>query len=75
VGESAPQAAVCRSVLALLDRFDSYVATHPPELDKVGGQRFPGLHIIVTAQIVAATPDVVLPPDPEPETVGERSGE
>jgi predicted TIM-barrel fold metal-dependent hydrolase len=75
VGESAAQAGVCRSVLALLDRFDSYVATHPPELDKVGGQRFPGLHMIVTAQIVAATPDVVLPPDPEPETVGERSGE
>ena len=75
VGESAPQAAVCRSVLALLDRFDRYVATHPPELDKVGGQRFPGLHMIVTAQIVAATPDVVLPPDPEPETVwGAASG-
>jgi len=41
----------------------------------VGGQRFPGLHMIVTAQIVAMTPDVVLPPDPEPENVGERSGE
>lgn len=75
VGESARQAPVCRSVLALLDRFDGYVATHPPELGKVGGQRFPGLHMIVTAQIVAMTPDVVLPPDPEPENVGERSGE
>jgi hypothetical protein len=40
----------------------------------VGGRRFPGLHMIVTAAVVAATPDVVLPPDPEPESVGERSG-
>jgi predicted TIM-barrel fold metal-dependent hydrolase len=73
VGEGAPQAAVCRSVLALLDRFDRYVASHPPELNAtMPGSRFPGLHLIVTAAIVAATPDVVLPPDPEPESVGER---
>ncbi|MEA2403737.1 MAG: uncharacterized protein QOE08_384 [Thermoleophilaceae bacterium] len=75
VGEDAPQAPVCRSVLALLDRFDRYTTSNPPELDGVGAPRFPGLHIIVTAGIVAMTPDVVLPPDPEPESVGERSGE
>jgi predicted TIM-barrel fold metal-dependent hydrolase len=76
VGEGAPQAAVCRSVLALLDRFDRYKETHPPELDGGRpGQRFPGLHLVITASIVALTPDVVLPPDPEPESVGERSGE
>jgi uncharacterized protein len=76
VGEDAPQAAVCRSVLALLDRFDRYAADSPPELEgAVGGRRFPGMHMIVTASIVAATPDVVLPPDPEPESVGERSGD
>jgi predicted TIM-barrel fold metal-dependent hydrolase len=75
VGEEAPQAAVCRSVLALLDRFESYNASSPPELEAAtGGRRFPGLHMIVTAAVVAATPDVVLPPDPEPESVGERSG-
>jgi hypothetical protein len=74
VGDDAPQAAVCRSVLALLDRFEHYTATSPPELEgAVGGRRFPGLHLIVTAAIVAATPDVVLPPDPEPESVGERA--
>jgi hypothetical protein len=74
VGDDAPQAAVCRSVLALLDRFDRYSASAPQELEgSVGGRRFPGLHIIVAASIVAATPDVVLPPDPEPESVGERS--
>jgi hypothetical protein len=73
VGEGAPQAAVCRSVLALLDRFDRYVASHPPELNAtMPGSRFPGLHLIATAAIVASTPDVVLPPDPEPESVGER---
>jgi hypothetical protein len=74
VGDDAPQAAVCRSVLALLDRFDHYTATHPAELEgAVGGQRFPGLHLVAIAAIVAATPDVVLPPDPEPESVGERA--
>jgi hypothetical protein len=74
VGDDAPQAAVCRSVLALLDRFDRYSAESPPELEAaVGGRRFPGMHLIVTASIVASTPDVVLPPDPEPESVGERS--
>jgi hypothetical protein len=73
VGDDAPQAAVCRSVLALLDRFERYAAEHPPELEgNVTGRRFPGLHIVVTAAIVAATPSVVLPPDPEPESVGER---
>src|SRR4051812_28997013 len=33
VGDDAPQAAVCRSVLALVDRFDHYVAERPPELE------------------------------------------
>jgi uncharacterized protein len=76
VGDNAPQAHVCRSVLALLDRFDRYLAGSPAELEgTVGGQRFPGLHMIVTAGVVALTPDVVLPADPEPESVGERSGE
>src|SRR4051794_37010289 len=50
VGEGAPQAAVCRSVLALLDRFDRYAASLPPELaGGPGGPRFPGLHLVVTA--------------------------
>jgi hypothetical protein len=76
VGEVAPQAAVCRSVLALLDRFDQYRAENPPELSGAGpGSRFPGMHLVVTASIVALTPSVPVPPDPEPETVGARSGE
>ena len=37
------------------------------------GSRFPGMHLVVTASIVAMTPDVPLPEDVEPESVGERS--
>jgi hypothetical protein len=75
VGEGAPQAHVCRSVLSLLDRFDAYRAAHPPEFDRepLGGRRFPGLHIVVTASVVAMTPDVPAPV-PDGEDVGERGG-
>ena len=72
VGEDAPQAPVCRSVLALLDRFERYVAERPAELEMSGpGSRFPGMHLVVTASIVALTPSAPLP-DVEPESVGER---
>jgi predicted TIM-barrel fold metal-dependent hydrolase len=72
VGDEAPQGHVCRSILALLDRFQQYQEMNPPELEEAGpGARFPGLHLIVTAAIVAATPDVALP-EPDPESVGER---
>jgi hypothetical protein len=74
VGEDAPEAPVCRSVLALLDRFDRYVGSDPDGvLSRTGEQRFPGLHLLVTAAAVALTPDVALPPEPEPVAVGERS--
>src|SRR3954471_21862979 len=73
VGDEAPEAPVCRSVLALLDRFDHYLADQPAELAKEGERRFPGLHLVVTAATVALTPDVALPPDPEPVAAGERS--
>jgi uncharacterized protein len=76
VGEDAAQAPICRSVLALLDRFEQYVADRPPEMELTRpGSRFPGLHLVVTASIVALTPDVPLPADVEPESVGERSGD
>jgi hypothetical protein len=76
VGDDAPQAPVCRSVLALLDRFDEYAAAHPPEMElSRPGSRFPGMHLVVTASIVALTPDVPLPADVEPESAGERSGD
>jgi predicted TIM-barrel fold metal-dependent hydrolase len=73
VGSDAPQAPVCRSVLALLDRFEEYLAGNPPELaGDHPGARFPGMHLVVTASIVSLTRDVVLPADVEPESVGER---
>ena len=54
----------------------AYVREPTAELDaRMGGRRFPGMHLIVAAAIVAMTPAVVLPPDPEPESVGARSGE
>ncbi|GAC1318132.1 MAG: hypothetical protein NVSMB25_07110 [Thermoleophilaceae bacterium] len=71
VGADSPQAPVCRSVLALLDRFEHYVAAHP-DPGAEPSQRFPGLHLVVIAAIVAMTPDVVLPPVPEPVSVDER---
>jgi uncharacterized protein len=74
VGDSAPEAPVCRSVLALLDRFDRYLEDRPAEMAGEGETRFPGLHLVVTAATVALTPDVALPPEPEPVAAGERSG-
>jgi hypothetical protein len=74
VGDEAEHAHVCRSVLALLDRFARYSGTSPDELsDREGETRFPGLHLVVAAATVALTPDVALPPEPEPVAAGERS--
>ena len=70
VGEDAPQAEPCRSVLALLDRHARYGAGRPPE-----GPVFPGVHLVVLAAVVARTPGVALPRDVEPVAVDERSGE
>jgi predicted TIM-barrel fold metal-dependent hydrolase len=76
VGDGAPQAPICRSVLALIDRFERYVASRPAEMDLTRpGSRFPGMHLIVTASIVALTPEVPLPADVEPESAGERSAD
>ena len=73
VGDDAPEAPVCRSVLALLDRFERYQVERPHEVTEVSAEnRFPGLHLVVTAATVALTPAVALPPDPEPVDVGER---
>jgi uncharacterized protein len=74
VGESAAEAQVCRSVLALLERFERYNRDRPDVFAREGPQRFPGLHLVSTAATVALTPDVVLPPEPEAVAAGERSG-
>jgi uncharacterized protein len=74
VGEDAPQAPVCRSVLALLDRHErrgDEIETGPP-LDGPR-RRFPSLHLLVVAAALARTPSVVLPPERERVAAGERS--
>ena len=68
VGDDAPQAAVAASVLALLDRYERYVADHPPR----NGLPTPAVQILIAASVVARTPDVALPEVPEEEDVGER---
>jgi uncharacterized protein len=75
VGEEAPQAPVCRSVLALLDRYERHAATLSDSSapGEVPGARFPSLHLLVVAAGVARTPRVALPPEPEPVAAGERS--
>jgi uncharacterized protein len=74
VGDDAPQAPVCRSVLAVLDRFDRYRDELLPDGEPGRARRFPGLHLVLIAAVIALTPDVVLPAEPElePVTAGER---
>jgi hypothetical protein len=68
VGDDAPQAPVCRSVLALLEERESYV---PDEAGRP--QRFaPGLHFVVLAACLTRTPQAPLPRDPVPVDVGVR---
>ena len=67
VGEEAPQAPVCRSVLALLDRHERHVAAGAAE-----SELFPGVHLVVTAATVARTPRAPLPAELEAVEVGER---
>jgi hypothetical protein len=59
VGDDAPQAPVCRAILALLEERASHdydEAEHPPRFA-------PGIHFIVVAAVLARTPDVP-PPSP-----------
>jgi len=67
VGDDAPEAAVCRSVLASLE-----------VLDKLGGpadikRGSPTLGALLLALCVACTPDAPLPPAPEDADVAERT--
>jgi predicted TIM-barrel fold metal-dependent hydrolase len=69
VGDDAPQAEVCSSILAVIDERAEYA--------RAGGVARPGLtpgiHLVVLAAGIARTPDVPLPPDPVPVDVGERA--
>jgi hypothetical protein len=57
VGEDAPQARVCRSVVALLDIRDRLAALH-------NSRGWVGTDQVATALVVAKTPDVPLPEPP-----------
>jgi hypothetical protein len=69
VGDDAPQAAVCRSILALLEEHSRWPGDGPGRPSRLA----PGIHLIVMAAVVARTPDVPLPPDPVSVDVGERT--
>jgi predicted TIM-barrel fold metal-dependent hydrolase len=71
VGDDAPQAEHARSILALLDRHDSYQASDEAKAEVDVGRRFPGLHLLLTASCIARTRDVPVPV-PDAEDVGER---
>jgi len=52
VGEDAPQAPICRSILELLELYLSF------DTGETLPERFPRLHVLVIAAALAATPDV-----------------
>jgi uncharacterized protein len=64
VGEGAPQAAVCRSVISLLDIRDRLAAE--------AGSGWVGAHHVAVGLVVAKTPDVPLPEPLPGVEVGER---
>jgi hypothetical protein len=71
VGDDAPQAPVCRSILAVIEAREHYEpmpGERPPRFAK-------GLQFVVMAAGLARTPDVRLPPDPYPADVGERAAQ
>jgi uncharacterized protein len=63
VGDDAPQAEVCRSVLALLDRMDAFAAQDARPAPPPGAPPRPyaGATLAIVAAAVALTPDVPLP--------------
>jgi predicted TIM-barrel fold metal-dependent hydrolase len=79
VGDDAPQAAACASVLALLDRGDAYVAreaqepTRPPAAGPGQLRPHPAVGMVIVAAAVSLTPDVPLPDVPADVDVAERA--
>jgi len=69
VGDDAPQARVCSSILSLLEERRRY---RSPGDDGRPARFAPGIHLVVVAAGLARTPDVPLPPDPVAVDVAER---
>jgi predicted TIM-barrel fold metal-dependent hydrolase len=71
VGDDAPQAELCGSILALLEA----QAAYRPATDDGRPRRFhPGVHLIVLAAALSRTPAVPLPPVPAAGDVADRTG-
>ena len=70
VGNDAPQAPVCRMVLALIEEQSRYQPD--PDSDRPPRRFTPGVQLIVAAAGIARTPDVTLPPAPRGADVAER---
>ncbi|MFL5826247.1 MAG: amidohydrolase family protein [Thermoleophilaceae bacterium] len=68
VGDEAPQAEACASVLSLVDRFERYQAVRAED-----SRDFGGVALLIVAAVVAKTPAVPLPAAPEPVSVSERT--
>ena len=58
VPPDAPQYEVCRAIIGLLDAHRTYVTEHTVP---AGAPRFPGMHLLVVAAVLARTPDVPVP--------------
>jgi hypothetical protein len=71
VGDDAPQAPICRSILAVLEERRRRVEAG--EDDGRPGPMAPFLFLVVLAAGLARTPDVAAPPEPVPVDVGERA--
>jgi hypothetical protein len=68
VGDDAPEAEVCRSVLSLLERFEHYAERRSEDL-----RDFMGAHLLMTAAMLCKAPGIPLPEAPEPVSVNERN--
>jgi uncharacterized protein len=71
VGDEAPQAPICRSILALLEERRRLVEAGEPDGRPVA--MTPWMHLVVIAAGLARTPAVPLPPGPVPVDVAERT--
>ncbi len=76
VGDDAPHADVCASILSVLDRAEAYAAdaeepTRPPG-DHTRPRPHPAVGLTIVAAAIALTPDAPIP-IPEAVAVGERS--
>jgi uncharacterized protein len=68
VGDDAPQAPICRSILALLEERRRAPRQVPGRPSRYAA----GLHLVAMAAGLALTPDVPLPAEPLPVDVAER---